>query len=91
MKTQQGKFIIVFDVLEFAAWLDALACSRVIRLLQCHHTYIPNYASVHGTNHFDLGLTAAIWGGSTWLPHEGALPKGLCPSAPVLVRGIGVG
>jgi hypothetical protein len=54
MKTQQGKFILFFDVLEFAAWLDALAVSRVIRLLQCHHTYVPNYAGFHGTNHVEL-------------------------------------
>ncbi len=53
MKQQLGKFIL-FDVPEFASWLDTSSFSRVIHLLQCHHTYIPSYEHFHQTNHFDL-------------------------------------
>jgi SH3-like domain-containing protein len=53
MKQQQGKFIL-FDVPEFASWLDASSFSRVIHLLQCHHTWNPSYEHFHQTNHFDL-------------------------------------
>ena len=54
MKTQGGKFILFFDVLEFAGWLDASSFSRVIRLVQCHHTYVPHYGNFQGTTHFEL-------------------------------------
>ncbi len=54
MKTQDGKFVLFLDLPEFAAWLDASSFSRVIRLLQCHHTYIPSYSNFHGANHFEL-------------------------------------
>lgn len=53
MKQQQGKFIL-FDVPDFASWLDTSSFSRVIHLLQCHHTFIPSYQNFHQTNHFDL-------------------------------------
>ena len=54
MKTQDGKFVLFLDLLEFAAWLDATSFSRVIRVLQCHHTYIPSYRNFKGTNQFEL-------------------------------------
>ena len=54
MKTQDGKFVLFLDLLEFAAWLNATSFARVIRLLQCHHTYIPSYSNFKGTNHFEL-------------------------------------
>jgi hypothetical protein len=47
MKTQNGKFVLFLDLPEFAAWLDASSFSRVIRLLQCHHTYIPACGNFH--------------------------------------------
>jgi hypothetical protein len=53
MKQQQGKFIL-FDVPDFASWLDGSSFSRVIHVLQCHHTFIPSYQNFHQTNHFDL-------------------------------------
>ena len=53
MRQQQGKFILC-DVPEFASWLDTSSFSRVIHLVQCHHTYIPSYTNFHQTNHFDL-------------------------------------
>ena len=46
--------MLFHDVMEFSSWLDAASFSRVIRLLQCHHTYIPSYSNFHGTNHFEL-------------------------------------
>ena len=46
--------MLYFDVLEFAAWLASSSFSRVIRLLQCHHTYIPSYSNFQQTNHFEL-------------------------------------
>lgn len=46
--------MLYFDVLEFAAWLESSSFSRVIRLLQCHHTYIPSYNNFGQTNHFEL-------------------------------------
>ena len=65
MKTQDGKFVLFLDLLEFAACLDASSFSRVIRLLQCHHTFIPDYGNFQGTNHFDLlhAMEAAHWKG----------------------------
>ncbi|SRR5258708_6106761 len=53
MKTQDGKFIL-FDVMEFAAWLDGSSFGRVIRLIQNHPTWKPSYANFHRTNHFEL-------------------------------------
>jgi SH3-like domain-containing protein len=50
---QDGKFLL-FDVTEFASWLDQISLSRVIHLLQVHHTYSPSYADFHQTNHFPL-------------------------------------
>jgi len=50
---QDGKFLL-FDVTEFASWLDQISFSRVIHLLQVHHTYSPSYDDFHQTNHFPL-------------------------------------
>ncbi|HEY6251782.1 MAG TPA: amidase, partial [Candidatus Angelobacter sp.] len=52
MQQQQGKFIL-FDLDAFASWLDALKVSRVIQLVQNHHTFIPSYNDFNGSNHFD--------------------------------------
>lgn len=53
MRQQQGKFILC-DVPEFSSWLDTSSFSRVIQLVQCHHTFVPSYQNFHQTNHFDL-------------------------------------
>jgi uncharacterized protein YraI len=54
MATVDGKFTLFAGSGEFGAWLNASSFSRVICLLQCHHTYIPSYENFHGTNQFDL-------------------------------------
>ena len=48
-----GKFILL-DLNEFASWLDMQIITRKISLVQQHHTFIPNYKSFDGTNHFKL-------------------------------------
>ncbi|HWQ35262.1 MAG TPA: amidase [Blastocatellia bacterium] len=53
MKTQ-GKFLLFDDVSEFSAWLNEPAIHRRVWLIQNHHTYIPDYSSFTGTNHFPL-------------------------------------
>jgi len=53
MRTQ-GKFLLFDSADEFGPWLDAAAVTRVVRLVQNHHTWLPNYGQFHGTNHFAL-------------------------------------
>ncbi len=53
MKRAEGKFIL-FDLAEFASWLSALSVNRVIRVIQEHHTYLPDYSQFdRNRNHFD--------------------------------------
>jgi hypothetical protein len=52
MREQEGKFIL-FDVAEFAVWLNALQVIRKISLVQNHHTYIPSYRDFNGNNQFE--------------------------------------
>ncbi len=52
MREQEGKFIL-FDVAEFAIWLNALQVTRTISLIQNHHTYIPSYRDFNGNNQFE--------------------------------------
>jgi hypothetical protein len=49
----KGKFILC-TVEEFDGWLAAASISRLITLLQNHHTWSPAYAQFTGANHFDL-------------------------------------
>jgi uncharacterized protein YgiM (DUF1202 family) len=37
---------------EFTRWLDGQEVSRVINIIQNHHTYIPGYAHFKGNDHF---------------------------------------
>ena len=54
MRELDGKFIL-FDVSEFRAWLESTSFSRVIKLLQVHHTFQPDYAAFRRKNdHFAL-------------------------------------
>ena len=53
MKKSQGKFVL-FDIDEFANWLSSTTISRIVKLVQNHHTFIPSYASFNGNNHFNL-------------------------------------
>ncbi|HBA53780.1 MAG TPA: amidase, partial [Syntrophorhabdus aromaticivorans] len=57
MKLKKGKFM-VFDVSEFAVWLDSQQIHRYIRLVQNHHTWNPSYQHFKGDNH--LALLAAM-------------------------------
>ena len=43
MQEQDGKFIL-FDVSGFSSWLEETSLTRVIKLLQVHHTFQPDYS-----------------------------------------------
>jgi hypothetical protein len=50
---QQGKFIIL-TLDEFKKWLQNQRVPRRIKLIQNHHTWLPNYKTFTGRNHFQL-------------------------------------
>jgi len=50
---KKNKFIL-FTIEEFDQWLRDNKFNRVIKLIQNHHTYIPNYKHFKGNNHFTL-------------------------------------
>src|SRR2546423_6987343 len=60
MKEQEGKFIL-FDLTEFAIWLEESNVQRRVTLIQNHHTFIPSYSDFNGRNHFErlAGMEAA--------------------------------
>jgi SH3-like domain-containing protein len=43
MREQDGKFMLL-DINDFRVWLESTSFSRVIKLLQAHHTFQPDYA-----------------------------------------------
>lgn len=51
MRQQDGKFVL-FDVNDFGAWLESNFFTRVIKLLQVHHTYQPDYTIFHRVKDF---------------------------------------
>jgi hypothetical protein len=51
---KQGKFLLFEEPSEFTAWLDGAAVSRRVVLVQNHHTWLPDYTTFHGSNHFGL-------------------------------------
>jgi hypothetical protein len=51
---KQGKFLLLDDAAEFATFLDGITVSRRVVLVQSHHTFIPEYSTFHGANHFAL-------------------------------------
>jgi hypothetical protein len=51
---KQGKFLLFDNVAEFAPALAAMLITRRIVLVQNHHTFIPNYSTFRGNNHFAL-------------------------------------
>lgn len=51
METKFGFQLMNID--EFGAWLNAQQVSRVISLIQNHHTYLPDYTHFTGRNHFE--------------------------------------
>ena len=55
---QQGKFLL-FSIAEFSTWLSGLALVRKIKLIQNHHTWLPDYKtfSAKPNNHFPLLLS----------------------------------
>jgi hypothetical protein len=50
---QKGKFIL-FTLEEFKEWLFKTKFTRDIMLIQNHHTYLPDYKTFKGNNHFKL-------------------------------------
>lgn len=48
-----GKFILL-ESSEFGPWLMMQMITRKIKLIQHHHTYIPDYSHFRKNNHFDL-------------------------------------
>lgn len=48
-----GQFILM-NREGFKAWLNGHEITRTIKLLQQHHTYLPNYDTFTGDNHFKL-------------------------------------
>ncbi len=51
----QEKFgFTLFTIDEFDNWLLDTRFNRLIKLIQNHHTYIPDYRHFIGNNHFDL-------------------------------------
>jgi hypothetical protein len=44
----------LFILPEFETWLKTQSVSRLIKLVQNHHTYIPNYSHFHTSNHLAL-------------------------------------
>ncbi len=51
METKLG--FQLMDIDEFGTWLAAQQVSRVISLIQNHHTYLPDYKNFTGKNHFE--------------------------------------
>lgn len=50
---QKGKFTLL-NREEFQQWLFSQTISRDIKVIQNHHTWIPNYSHFYGDNHFAL-------------------------------------
>lgn len=51
---QQGKFIL-FTAAEFAQWLNGLSLVRKIKLVQNHHTWLPDYSTFNKVkDHFKM-------------------------------------
>lgn len=42
---------------EFESWIRLIKIQRVILYIQQHHTWVPNYSSFSGDNHFELQFT----------------------------------
>jgi hypothetical protein len=49
---QKGQFVL-FNKEEFKEWIDKITVKREIKLIQNHHTYLPDYKSFKN-NHFTL-------------------------------------
>jgi hypothetical protein len=54
---QQGKFLL-FTVSEFGNWLAGLSLTRKIKLVQNHHTWLPNYTTFNRNNDHFKQLTS---------------------------------
>lgn len=50
---QKGNFLLL-DPSEFRDWLRKQKITRKITLLQVHHTWMPNYSTFKGNNHFQM-------------------------------------
>lgn len=52
-KNEQDRQFILMGRLEFYRWLMDQKFTRTIKLIQNHHTWIPNYSHFDGDNHFE--------------------------------------
>ncbi len=51
---KQGKFLLFDGTADFSVWLETISVSRRVVLVQHHHTWMPNYSTFKGNNHFAL-------------------------------------
>lgn len=51
---QKKDHFILFALDEFQDWLEENHFHRAVKLVQNHHTYLPDYRSFSGSNHFRL-------------------------------------
>lgn len=52
METKYG--FTLYTLAEFETWINNLQVGRTIRMVQNHHTYLPDYSMFSGSNHFEL-------------------------------------
>ncbi|MBK7214826.1 MAG: SH3 domain-containing protein [Bacteroidales bacterium] len=59
METKFG--FILMSSAEFGGWLKQQQVSRAIKVIQNHHTWLPNYGNFNGSNHFEklLGMKSS--------------------------------
>jgi uncharacterized protein YraI len=51
METKFG--FILLPIQEFSNWLKQQNVNRAIKVIQNHHTWLPNYSNFNGSNHFE--------------------------------------
>lgn len=51
---KQGKFLLFDGPAEFGPWLEGTTVSRRVVLVQNHHTWLPDYKTFKGDNHFAM-------------------------------------
>ncbi len=56
---QEGKFLLLTPA-EFNTWLQGLTVKRTIRLVQNHHTWMPNYKTFHAKPNTHFALLRAM-------------------------------
>ncbi|MEK6781720.1 MAG: N-acetylmuramoyl-L-alanine amidase [Bacteroidota bacterium] len=56
---QNGKFLLL-TINEFSAWLTGLTVARKIKLIQNHHTWLPDYSTFNKKPNNHFGLLASM-------------------------------